>query len=92
MEELMKLTQRHRERGLAIEENAAEREGRIVDWLNAHREAVKRDKQLAVAQELRAAGIRPGCMISGTTAPVIAFALDEFKEHRTHQGLREDLQ
>lgn len=41
MEELMKLTQRHRERGLAIEENAAEREGRIVDWLNAHREAVK---------------------------------------------------
>jgi hypothetical protein len=41
----------------------------------AHREAVKRDKQLAVAQELRAAGIRPGCMISGTEAPVIAFAL-----------------
>jgi hypothetical protein len=41
----------------------------------AHREMAKRDKQLVVAQELRAAGIRPGCMISGTAAPVIAFAL-----------------
>jgi hypothetical protein len=41
----------------------------------AHRETVKRDQQLVVAQELRAAGIRPGCMISGTAAPVIAFAL-----------------
>jgi hypothetical protein len=36
---------------------------------------VKRGKQLVVAEELRAAGIRPGCMISGTAAPVIAFAL-----------------